>query len=575
MLQTAKNTSLGTQNFVSDKVLYKKGFKTTISFLQLGFAILFIMMVNTSYVQSPGKFKQAEAEYFSKVSADSLSKFLAEYFDSDSTVLQHSQRLRLPKQVWEFYSKNHYKPVWTHSAGISRRATQMMELLTHSRNFGLEGLHYHTDSLLNLCEELKSQNGDISATRLGADFEMLMTDAVLSFMTHLHAGYVNFDSVLFSQSWMIDLPGLLMQGIKKDNLQETVLSVQPEFIGYQELQKATEKFVLTHQLTDQWINFTNEKNDSIKLWQNVSCVLVRLGYLKSDPTSNEIHSALMSLQKHHGLHPDGRCGRNTLEALGQSTLHKYYNLALNLDRLRKLDIADRLMLYVNIPSYKLRVMKNNKTIDTFRVIVGKPISPTPRLTGKMLTIISNPMWYVPKSITVNEILPRMKSDSGYLKRNGFKILDENFKVVSPKSIDMASTTAENFAYKIRQNRGSDNSLGQVKFIFSNPYSVYLHDTPGKQLFSKDIRAFSHGCIRLEDPEMLADYIIRELNKQQLNFPELVRRGKHQEVPILTDLPIHIRYITCEGDDKGNIYFYKDIYGLDRKEMDKFREWMGI
>jgi murein L,D-transpeptidase YcbB/YkuD len=197
------------------------------------------------------------------------------------------------------------------------------------------------------------------------------------------------------------------------------------------------------------------------------------------------------------------------------------------------------------------------------------------MTGNMVTIVTNPVWFVPRKIAMNEILPKIKSDSGYLKRNGFRILDENYQAVSESSINMAELSADNFNYTFRQNRGSDNSLGKVKFLFSNPYSIYLHDTPSKALFNKDIRAFSHGCIRVKDPERLAGYIIREINTDTTDINNLIRSGRHYDININGRLSIHIRYITCEADETGNVYFYKDIYGIDKKELEEFTPLMGI
>jgi murein L,D-transpeptidase YcbB/YkuD len=233
------------------------------------------------------------------------------------------------------------------------------------------------------------------------------------------------------------------------------------------------------------------------------------------------------------------------------------------------------MLYVNIPAYRLKIYESNAVKDTYRVIVGNPKTPTPLLTGNMERIIANPMWYVPRKIAVNEILPKLKSDSTYLARNGFKVLDKNHNVINAADIDMNNIKEQDFNYTFRQNRGTDNSLGLVKFIFSNPYAVYLHDTPGKSLFSKDLRAFSHGCVRVQNPEKLAHYILQRFNSDTTDFAALMQTGRHREFTIQASLPIKITYITCEGDDNGHVYFYKDIYERDEKELELLAKFMGI
>jgi murein L,D-transpeptidase YcbB/YkuD len=207
--------------------------------------------------------------------------------------------------------------------------------------------------------------------------------------------------------------------------------------------------------------------------------------------------------------------------------------------------------------------------DSYRVIVGKPDSPTPVLTSAVDRIITNPVWYVPPSITMNEILPKIKSDTSYLKKNNLRIIDRSNRIINIGEVELTDMSILSFEYAIRQDAGSDNALGQVKFAFSNPYSVYLHDTPGKLLFSKDIRAFSHGCIRIENPLRLAGYLVNTLQSDTSDLAAMIEGGKHHEIALNTSMPIRISYITCEADTKGRIYFYKDIYGNDQVELREF------
>jgi murein L,D-transpeptidase YcbB/YkuD len=290
--------------------------------------------------------------------------------------------------------------------------------------------------------------------------------------------------------------------------------------------------------------------------------LLSLGYLTTGEQQN-VNKALQQFQVYHGLHADGKPGINTIEALRKSTLYRYRVLALNLDRMRKRAQSDSSMLYVNIPAYRLTVFDGKKMTGTFKVIVGNPSTPTPLISGDLQMIIANPVWYVPKKIAINEMLPKIKEDSLYLKRNGFQLLDRNYKVVDASKVDMSE---KGFDYTFRQNRGSDNSLGQIKFLFSNPDAIYLHDTPGKQLFEKDIRAFSHGCIRVQNPEALAEEILTSMKSDTASFRQTLKTGQEREFKVTIPLRVQITYITCEADAEGKIYFYKDIYGLDDKEL---------
>jgi murein L,D-transpeptidase YcbB/YkuD len=349
--------------------------------------------------------------------------------------------------------------------------------------------------------------------------------------------------------------------------------MQPEFREYNDLQQATKRFVQAGPMSDQQLEITFPAEDQDLLHHQIREALINLGYLEKLDQDTGVIAALKRFQHDHGLDPDGKPGRNTIDALEMNRLERYRILALNLDRLRKQPIYGENLLYVNIPAYRLKIFRNNHLVDTFRVIVGHPGSPTPRLTGTMQTIIANPVWFVPRSITLREILPKIKSDSGYLSRNGFKLLDESYRIVDATSLDLKNLNAENFNYTLRQSRGADNSLGQVKFVFSNPHAIYLHDTPGKSLFYKDIRAFSHGCVRVKDPERLAGYIVREINADTTDVARLIRQGGHHEIDVAGNLPIHIRYITCEADQAGNLHFFKDIYNLDKKEMESLARLM--
>ena len=555
---------------LSNPEFYRHAFRYILAF----FALLMILLISTSFKRSTGDLNTLVPEYLSAGATDSLRGIILTVESFDQPII-HGEKIMAFENVRNFYTLNHFVPVWTHSKGLSRKANNLLDLLEHARDYGLEPLHYHLSAIREKQQTLKVQTPDVPQVDLGTELELLMTDAALCFMVNLRAGFTAFDTTLFSKQWFTALPSILVQGISQGRVQETILSVQPRFVEYNQLQKATENFLNTNQLTDQWTEISYPVSDSVLLRKQIKEVLITLGYLAKGRHEDDVTEALKQFQHFHGLEPDGKPGKNTVEALAQSTLYRYRRLALNLDRLRKQEVSDSTMLYVNIPAYRLKIFSRNSLRDTFRIIVGHPDSPTPQLTARMDRIIANPVWYVPKSITMNEILPKIKSDTGYLRRNGFKILDDNYQTVNENSINREELSADNFNYTLRQSRGSDNALGKVKFIFSNPYAVYLHDTPSKALFSKDIRAFSHGCIRVQDPERLASFIVREVNAEDTDMIGLIGNGHHAEIDINATLPIHIRYITCEADETGNLFFYKDIYGLDKKDLEELRSFMGI
>jgi murein L,D-transpeptidase YcbB/YkuD len=339
-------------------------------------------------------------------------------------------------------------------------------------------------------------------------------------------------------------------------------------LEYRNLQKALEIFLANTPQRDAQVNLPDPSEDSVLFRDAAEDVLIRFGYLKSRSTNTEYINALKKFQYYHGLEPDGKPGRNTCQALAQTPEEKFRQIALNLDRIRKENIKAEQYITVNIPAYRLRIFKGNQIVGTSKVIVGSVKTPTPLISGKIERIITNPFWQVPRSITLREMLPKLKSDSDYLSRNRLQLMDENQNRVSYHEVDWESVSAETFDYKIRQDAGEDNALGRIKFVFPNPYSIYLHDTPGKYSFSKENRALSHGCVRVQDPGILADYLVREFSPQY-NGPDLsgmMEKGIRREIALDQAVDIYIRYLTCEADENYNIYFYNDVYERDKEEL---------
>jgi murein L,D-transpeptidase YcbB/YkuD len=528
-----------------------------------------ILFISTSYQQNIDELNYFDQEYYSPEIIDSMQNFLLSASGPYLTEMESTPAFGFLK---EFYAANEYRPLWIHYNGLSKRADNLIYLIEHAREFGLEPLNYRAEEILARSTRLKLAVSQGIA--MDFDLEVMLTDAAFRFMINLHTGYIPLDSALYASTWVNELPGILMKGISNGKVIEHILSVEPVFLEYMRLRHASEKFIRTNPLNDQQIAIKYPNKDTLMLNEEIRKGLISLGYLNSE-NQNNLTEALKKFQRYHGLNPDGKPGANTIEALGKSTMYRYRVLALNLDRLRKKHFSDSSLLYVNIPAYTLKLFSRNSLLDTFRIIVGNPSSPTPLMTGKMERIISNPVWYVPKSIAINEMLPKIKSDSTYLERNGFRILDKNMRLVNTGDLDINALSAQQFDYTFRQNRGTDNSLGQAKFIFTNPHAVYIHDTPGKSLFAKDLRAFSHGCIRIEHPERLAHYILHNINSDTTNFARLMETGRQQEFKVSSALPVHITYVTCEADEEGKLYFYKDIYGIDQEELKKLAPFMGI
>ena len=244
---------------------------------------------------------------------------------------------------------------------------------------------------------------------------------------------------------------------------------------------------------------------------------------------------------------------------------RYEQVGVNLERWRweALPAADSNYVLVNLPACELLVVARDSVLRRHRVVVGKPDTPTPTLSSRIDHFTLAPDWHVPRSIAVKEMLPRLQHDPGYLARNNYALYDGRGRLLDPSGIKWALVSAQNFAYTVRQSAGCENALGNIVFRFANPYSVYVHDTPLRQVFAQPYRALSHGCIRLEQPMQLAAYLLRR-GGQPVQLPteaECARQPRPRDVPLRWPIALFVRYATCTAEG-GRLRFLPDLYHRD-------------
>lgn len=285
----------------------------------------------------------------------------------------------------------------------------------------------------------------------------------------------------------------------------------------------------------------------------------------------ELEAAVRRFQRRHGLAADGVLGKRTLAALNVPVERRIDQVRANLERWRWLpaDLGEH-HLWVNIAGFELDEARGGRITYSARVIVGRRYTKTPVFSSEVTHLVLNPCWSVPPGIARREILPAVKEDPSYLAREGFDVLPAGGPAVpvDPATIDWSELSAANLPYVFRQRPGPANSLGRIKFVFPNPYDVYLHDTPARSLFEHEVRAFSHGCIRLENPLELAD---RLLAGDPAWTPERLRAeitsGRQQTVPLPAPVPIHVVYFTAWVDGAGTLHLRNDVYGRDAAVLD--------
>lgn len=285
----------------------------------------------------------------------------------------------------------------------------------------------------------------------------------------------------------------------------------------------------------------------------------------------DLQQAVQLFQKRHGLTEDGVIGKLTRAQLNINPEYRIRQLAVNMQRWADLSgkLGDRFII-VNIPDFHMYLFDHNQNVLTLRAIVGKPDLQTPQLASKITRIVFNPYWNIPKTIAKNDIAQKVLDDPNYLSKMHIKVLagdGDNAYSINPYHINWYDAKENGIEYQLRQDPGPDNALGQVKFEFQNSQSVYMHDTSARNLFATDIRDYSHGCIRLENPFALVQYLMQDdpnWNEEKLQGILDSRHTKYVSVP--HPIPIFLTYFTAWVDENGHINFRDDLYHLDQETV---------
>jgi murein L,D-transpeptidase YcbB/YkuD len=279
--------------------------------------------------------------------------------------------------------------------------------------------------------------------------------------------------------------------------------------------------------------------------------------------SPALQEAVERFQRRHGLADDGVIGAGLVAELNVPIAKRIRQLELNLERWRWLprSLGERYIL-VNVPEYHLEVREGAQVPLSMRVVVGKRDTPTPIFDDEMTHVVFSPYWNVPPDIAQGETLPEMLKDPGFLTRMNMEIVDSSGKTVDASALDV-ETLAN---YRFRQRPGAENALGLVKFVFPNQHNVYLHDTPTDSLFARPSRSFSHGCVRLEQPLALAQYVLRDQSEwTKERIEQAMQSGDERTVKLRRSLPVYLVYWTARVTGDGVVQFRNDVYGIDAQQ----------
>jgi len=478
--------------------------------------------------------------------------------------------------VERFYEGRNYQPAWSRD-GRLMQADILIRAVEEASGDGLTPDYYHIGLIKSLVD--KAEKKLLEPVRI-ADLDILLTDAFLTLGCHLSGGCVNpvtIESEWFAKRGDVDVSSVLEQALNKKRIREALMKLRPGQDSYARLRQA---LALYRELLskDEWPHVSTgpllKKKSLSGRVVELRKRLAASGDLEADEArggrlfDEKLEKAAITFQKRHGLKADGIVGSVTIGALNVPLKQRIRQMELNMERLRWiLGNPEQRSIVVNIADFKLAVIENGKSILSMKVVVGKPYQSTPVFTANMTYLVINPSWNIPDGIARDEILKKIRKDPHYLAKQNIKVLrgwGPREEEINPETINWSVVTADTLKYRFRQEPGSQNPLGRIKFMLPNRFDVYLHDTPSRRLFSENVRTFSHGCTRVEKPIDLADYVLRHApGWTREKLLSAIEKGAEQKVMIPDPLNVHFLYLTAWVDERGLLQFRNDVYGRDK------------
>lgn len=530
-------------------------------------------------------------------------------------ILIQTKNIKAYKTLPKLYEERNYVPLWIDNDGPSSQAYEMIEIIRNSDNEALDPDYYNIseiESILKRIEQDRNSGDSYDALDL-AELELLLSNSFLTYTHDLHYGRVRAEQInleLLSGERPVNLSKLLVTAVETDQVQETLEGLLPKYPMYAMLRISLKEYrEIAAKGGWQPVAYGNKFKKGAR-GQRVLALSKRLkvtGELDSSIPGSEVFDdsldqAVRKYQQRNGLYVDGVVGISTIEALNVPVEERISQIELTMERWRLLPqyLGNRYIL-VNIANYHLYGIENNNDTINMRIVVGKPQWNTPMFSEEMTHLIINPYWNIPPSIFKDDIAPKIMEDSEYMSKQNMdamglkapeKIVVEEAEVVKVvvnveatevtdgdntgetelSEVEIQNKKAQeeyiskvlSGKYRLRQNPGPGNPLGRIKFLFPNKHSVYLHDTPNRGFFKKAQRNFSHGCIRVEKPLELAEFVLSSNPSWTQNtIQSSINKMKTKTVHLDESITVYILYFTTWVDNEGTVNFHKDIYGLDK------------
>lgn len=459
------------------------------------------------------------------------------------------------ENVVRFYQQRQHSFAWFDKKGLIEQAGNLTDRMLNLKDEGIDrALPYSSD----LDSLIDAHNQHKDTKRIDEELEFMLTSQYFLFANIAWHGMVD-DAGVKANDWFVPKKKIsyadYLDSLLKHPVNKSEAAIEPVYRQYEQLRGFLKKY---RELASkhEWNKIIADKKsyklgDSSSVLLEIKKRLLFLGDYKGDTLIKRFDSTLLagikSFQARHGLITDGAIGTGTLNELNVHPEMRIKQIIVNMERSRWLPVSlNTDYLAVNIPEFKLHVYHADSLLWSCNVVVGKAVHKTVIFHGDIKYVVFSPYWNVPPSIVRNEILPGIRKDRSYLAKH-------NMEIVS-KSGDLPT---------VRQKPGPKNSLGLVKFLFPNSYNIYLHDSPAKSLYNEASRAFSHGCIRVSEPERLANFVLRNDSAwNKTSIQKAMHAGKEKYVTLKKTVPVFIAYFTAFIDRNGKINFRKDIYERD-------------
>jgi murein L,D-transpeptidase YcbB/YkuD len=501
--------------------------------------------------------------------------------------LKRSGFLNRAEDLENLYKIARYQPLWLGHERSEKQIADALALLEKASEHGLSAANYDAEMLQQkLPEALKLAPEAYNSIVL---YDTALSLSLLRFLHDVHYGRVNPQGINFNlklrEKKLADLPTLIKDSLAQDTVSQLPLLVEPKLKQYQKLKQALAAYRRLAAESRPYklaLTKTIHPGDKLPQIEELRQFLVAIGDLTEDKAEDngkiqktslytgEIVEGVKKFQYRHGLGAYGVIGKETAAALNVPLTQRAAQIELAMERLRWLpELPAGPSIIVNIPAFQLWAFNALGGVDAdmlnMKVVVGKALkNQTPVLMAELRFIDFMPYWNIPYSILKTEVLPKLIKNPNYLAKEHIELVPNFGNEVKPVPFaDNSIAQLKQGTLKARQRPGNKNALGKVKFIFPNQSDVYLHDTPANALFSKSRRDFSHGCVRVENPQQLAEFVLKDQEGwSKETIQAAMQTPKTQHVVLKKPVPVLFFYTTSFFDQHDNLMFYQDIYDQD-------------